>query len=46
MLAITFKRPPQRTHCSISIPNALVPCRRAVCYVLCQHRLEEFSVDF
>jgi glutamate racemase len=21
MLAITFKRPPQRTHCSISIPN-------------------------
>jgi hypothetical protein len=21
MLAITFNRPPQRTHCSISIPN-------------------------
>jgi hypothetical protein len=21
MLAITFTRPPQRTHCSISIPN-------------------------
>lgn len=21
MLAIAFKRPPQRTHCSISIPN-------------------------
>jgi hypothetical protein len=21
MLAITFSRPPQRTHCSISIPN-------------------------
>jgi hypothetical protein len=36
ILAITFNRPPQRTHCSISIPNTRFR-RRA--------KIDRFSMD-